>query len=309
MGYSGLAAAIQTKFGGFRRIKKIMDYNQKRKPNGYFDNWKNFEKEFRDVVEKEFCDSDGNVIKGKGVIPSRSKLRAIGMSSLDAAIDNHGGKYCVFKKMGYAGTRKPPNFWKDFTNVDAMLRPETDRFLKENEHLPEYDDLINIGLRGLLLGVVKYHGALKAVYERMGYGRYLNGKIDTPQKLKNVFDNEEAMRIVASRFDPEDAADIMAVMYSSRVTREMLMELMDDSSLRAYLGPIKNPITDINDAIEVGTHILHLDKGGVIRDLLFRKMQEIRREKLGANPTQEQREEYLKGRERELNGLEAVSHV
>lgn len=152
---------------------------------------------------------------------------------------------------------------------------------------------------------------LKALKPVGGRHNTRNGsdKINTPEQLKNLFENEEVMRIVASRFDPEDAADVMAVMHSDRITREMLMELMDDPSLRAYLGTIKNPITDINGAIEVGTHLLPLDKGGMIHDLLFRTMQELRRKELGANPTQEKREGYLKGLERELNGLEAVSHV
>ncbi|HHT9116720.1 MAG TPA: hypothetical protein ACFYEL_09650, partial [Candidatus Wunengus californicus] len=99
----------------------------------------------------------------------------------------------------------------------------------------------------------KYGGALDNIYDGRynqnirTWVQYLEHRgikqevpIKTPDQLQTLFEQEPIARLVAERFgQPEDVADIMAVIYSDRIPREDLFDLMERPSLRDYLGKIR----------------------------------------------------------------------
>ncbi|HEY9803554.1 MAG TPA: hypothetical protein V6D25_24635 [Leptolyngbyaceae cyanobacterium] len=70
--------------------------------------------------------------------------------------------------------RKYNNFWKDFKNIEALLRP----VCEELGRMPSANELINRGLGNLSRYIYKYHGGSIEVAKKLGYLIYdeVNGR-------------------------------------------------------------------------------------------------------------------------------------
>lgn len=201
----------------------------------------------------------------------------------------------------YRGVGAQRAFWtaKEVDEVVDKLRDELGRVPSQREFGRRFGGVMNYIRRG------DYNKSIRTWSEYLEYRKFKQGgRIKNTGQLQRLFEREEIARLVAERFaQPEDVADILAVIYSGRIEREDLMDLLETPSLRDYLGPIRKPDIGIGELAEAGTHLLKLDKGGVIFDIIMRRAQELRRERLGANPSPETRESFLRELETELHEL------
>ncbi len=126
-------------------------------------------------------------------------------------------------------------------------------------------------------------------------------KITTSKAFADFIETEKDAKLILERFggDDADVADIMAVVYEGRISRDDAMLLMQDPSLRDYLGRFQRPM-GIGDLFEAGERLLAYDKNNVIRDIVYRRALEYRSEQLGPKPTREQRERFLDELEGEI---------
>lgn len=122
-----------------------------------------------------------------------------------------------------------------------------------------------------------------------------NSKIRASKDLAKLFDTEPKARyaIQLCQGNDVDIADILAVVYDGRITRENAIKLLQEPSLRDYLHEIKRPQA-IGDIIEPAEGIIKFDKNNTIRDIFYRRLEKYRKEKLGAKPSPEQIREFDK---------------
>ncbi len=299
------------KHNGISAICKRMGFKLKCKPNGYWSDWNNVEKELREVIDNEYRDSEGVLIKAAGEFPTTNQLKKIEEYGLLDAILKHDGMNNVRQRMGYELIKYPRNYWDNFENVDREFREVIENeyrtpdgtLIKAAGEFPTYTQLKLIGKGALASGLLR-HGGKNTVLQKMGYP--INGQIKTPQAFTDFIETESDAKLILERFggDDADVADIMAVVYEGRISREDAMLLMQDPSLRDYLGRFQRPWC-IGDLFEAGERLLAYDKNNVIRDIVYRRALEYRSEQLGPKPTKEQRERFLQELDREIAGLVA----
>src|SRR3989338_11440283 len=139
---------------------------------------------------------------------------------------------------------------------------------------------------------------------QLDYVHQNNGHIQSASQLSEVLRTEPraqyAVRLVGG--DDVDLADILVVVYEGRLTRDDALKFTRDPSLRGYLGSF-NRSTGISDIVESGKNLLPLDKNGVIKRIIFRRLRTLRRESLGPNPTQEEQEQFLSQLKKEMEEL------
>ncbi|MBI4435769.1 hypothetical protein HY630_03795 [Candidatus Uhrbacteria bacterium] len=88
--HGGLADAINKRHGGFLKVRARLGHVRDVKPDGYWQVWKNVEKELRDVV------------RSLGHFPNPQELRRLGLNSLSHAMsEHHGGFIVTRKRLGY----------------------------------------------------------------------------------------------------------------------------------------------------------------------------------------------------------------
>jgi len=141
---------------------------------------------------------------------------------------------------------------------------------------------------------------LEAIRNKKSY----NGRISTLQSFADLVITEQEARLVVEHFggNEADIADILAVVYEGRLSRDNALRFLEDPSLRKYLGNFQRP-SGIGDIFDAGMHLLPYDKNVVIRDIIYRKVLEYRAERLGPMPTQEQRQKFLQELDREIGAL------
>lgn len=127
------------------------------KPRGYWHDWANVEAELRQYVT-----ANGDT----GQMPSTSKLRKIGMSSLADAIGRFGGVQTVAGKLGLE-CGKPKGYWQDYAN----LRKEYEDFLAiwrvtsgDANGVPTQEMLRTAG-RQDLISAIQLHGGMQRLAE------------------------------------------------------------------------------------------------------------------------------------------------
>jgi hypothetical protein len=127
------------------------------KPRGYWHDWGNVEAELR-----QFVSANGDT----GQMPSTSKLRKSGMSSLADAIGRFGGVQTVAGKLGLE-CGKPKGYWQDYANV----RKEFEDFLEiwrvtsgEANGVPTQEMLRTAG-RQDLISAMQLHGGMQRLAE------------------------------------------------------------------------------------------------------------------------------------------------
>jgi len=87
-GKSSLGGSIVQYHGGIRKVRQRMGYENKLKPNGYWKDWNNFEREFGEIIEDLEC------------FPKQRELIVLGKSDLVNGIRHHGGLLKVRERMG-----------------------------------------------------------------------------------------------------------------------------------------------------------------------------------------------------------------
>ena len=187
--------------------------------------------------------------------------------------------------------------------VDIARRAGLNKYLKVGESPLRLalEDARKRGYDPELIRKVEEYGLQTG---QLDYVHQNNGHIQSASQLSEVLRTEPraqyAVRLVGG--DDVDLADILVVVYEGRLTRDDALKFTRDPSLRGYLGSF-NRSTGISDIVESGKNLLPLDKNGVIKRIIFRRLRTLRRESLGPNPTQEEQEQFLSQLKKEMEEL------
>jgi SNF2 family DNA or RNA helicase/ubiquinone/menaquinone biosynthesis C-methylase UbiE len=122
-----------------------------------------------------------------------------------------------------------------------------------------------------------------------------SNKIKNAEKLVEILNTDIKGRLAVKLCwgNDVDFADVIAVMYDGRITRDDAMKMTQEPSLKDYLGNFKMP-TGIAEVLQPALEILPLDKNDVIKDIFSRRLVEYRRHKLGNKPDSYKKQEFLK---------------
>lgn len=194
--------------------------------------------------------------------------------------------------------QRPPGYWNKQTIDNSFddLRTEFGRTPTKTEFQNKYGGAYDVIKRGdYAKGVKTYTDYLRV--------RGLKN-ISSVKDFTYLLDTEPKARfaILLARGDEVDVADILAVVYEGRISKETAQELLKESSLRDYLGKFKTTgrISDITEPAKV---LLRIDKGGVITDIIKRRLREHRKNALSPTPAKEQLDAYLKELDDEMGKL------
>ena len=155
-GYSILANAANRHYDGLANVfNRIMGEEGGNKPNGYWQNQDNFERELKEAIEK----NEGNR-------PTSTWLRENGYSSLvDAAQNHYGGFTNVFDRvMGEEGGKKPNRYWQ---NQDNLEREAKEAIELNDGNRPTAKWLHKNGYGSLVTAARTYHDGLRNVLDRV----------------------------------------------------------------------------------------------------------------------------------------------
>lgn len=181
---------------------------RKPKPAGYWKDFENVRRELQEIINKEYRDEKGNVIKKKREFPGDNHLRKIKKSDLASGARHHGGLNAVRKRMGYELAIKPVGYWQDFENVKRELKEITSieyrdkkgKLIKAKKVFPSQKQLEKIGKNNLLHGISRHHKGINAVRKRLGY-RLLKAEIGYWRNFKNV--KQELENIISKEYCDE----------------------------------------------------------------------------------------------------------
>lgn len=139
-------------------------------------------------------------------------------------------------------------------------------------------------------------------FKKFGWKPNQDIRIRSERALVEFLDTEPITRLVVENFggDDADVADVLVVLYADRLSREDAMRFMAEPSLREYLGQFQRPLNSLRELGDVAYQLLPLDRDSIIRDIVLRKAVEYRRRKLGPNPTEKQKTDFLKELEEQL---------
>lgn len=152
---TSMTTSIYQYHGGLTETKKRMGYEDKTKPPGYWQDWDNFQRELSEAI---------SIV---GHFPSSRELRDLGKNSLIKAHGYHGGAASIKKRINFPDdSPKPRNHWKSWKNISNELKRVADRL----GHFPSQGELVNQGYSGLNSSIVRNHGGLANVREKMGFG-------------------------------------------------------------------------------------------------------------------------------------------
>ncbi len=301
--------------GRINGLKKKMGIDSIRKPPGYWDDPNNIENEMRVVIDNEYKDEEGNVIKAKGAFPTETWLRKNDMGDLSYGIRKYPGRINgLKKKMGIDSIRKPPGYWDDPNNIEKEMRVVIDNEYKDEEGnvikakgaFPTHSQLDQIEtIRSLINGIHKYPRGINGLKEKMGFP--VNGAIKTAQQISQLIQTDDDAKYIIERFggNEADVADILAVVYEGRIDRESALGLLQEPTVRDYLGDfIRRRVEGIPDIVEMGDRLLPHDKDEVIYSIILNKAMEYRDRFLGARPDRERIDAFLRELEMSM-GIDA----
>ncbi len=154
-----LAAAINV-HGGFPAVAERLGLIATTKPNGYWDDFANVERELLAFIQEQGT---------PGVMPTRTELKQAGRIDLDGALNKHGGLFAVAERLSLelSYTRKRPRYWNDFANVRQALFDFVEAHGTPGV-MPTRSELHEVG-RGELISAIDAHGGVVVVAERMGF--------------------------------------------------------------------------------------------------------------------------------------------
>ncbi len=133
----------------------------KRKPRGYWQNWKNTRKELKRAIKEN-----------NGEFPTARVLNNIGMSSLVYVISCHGGFDEIRSRMGFE-IRKISGNYQDWNKFENELKIA---IKQNNGEFPSSEKLYRSGFLYLSRAIVNFHGGFSAVREKMGYDQIRKSK-------------------------------------------------------------------------------------------------------------------------------------
>lgn len=110
----------------------------------------------------------------------------------------------------------------------------------------------------------------------------------------NYVENSEVARFVVEKFgnDTVSMIDILSVAESERIPRGELKKLIEQPSLKKWLGNYAKGLNSMKDLAETEIKLLPLDKNGVIEGILKNAALEFMRKKLGPRPSKKEKEEF-----------------
>jgi hypothetical protein len=135
-------------------------------------------------------------------------------------------------------------------------------------------------------------------------GRNNNGQIRTSKDLKTLCENAPTREYMLKLCQGDDVvlADIVAVLYDGKITRDDAINFLQESCLRDYLGNFRKPI-GIPDIKECAEELLPFDKNNVIAEIIYRRLIELRRNELGPKPSAKKRKAFLEEMRKTLEEL------
>lgn len=150
-----LLAAIMAKWGGIFKVAKKLGYKTKRKPKGYYRNWRNFKREMLPICKK------------MRRMPTQKELYNLHRTDLIHHIRNFGTSPEVAKKLGYAVKvkLKQAGYWSRWENVKKELLPICRKLGK----MPSDSYLRKLGKSSLSRAIYTYWGGIRKVKKRLEY--------------------------------------------------------------------------------------------------------------------------------------------
>ncbi|NQV90629.1 hypothetical protein HQ487_04490 [Candidatus Uhrbacteria bacterium] len=125
-----------------------------RKPQGYWNDWKNVEEALRPVIQD------------LGRFPTAEEVRALPYGgSLNGAIHRAGGYRMAAELTNTLGNQyNPSGYWLEWEHIEKAMRAIIDT----HGHLPSRRRLNELGHSTLVQAISEYHGGTTAVCKRMG---------------------------------------------------------------------------------------------------------------------------------------------
>jgi len=156
LGYGALATQI-VRHGGYPYFRGLLNLEMKQRPQGFWEDEKNTKREARKIMKE----------MGVRTLPSQIKLCEAGYSCLNAAIQKYHGGFNEFRiKLGEKDVRAKMGSlkkWESFSRIFSDL-------VHELGYFPGFSDLKRIKKASLATAISHYHGGMKAVKERLGFG-------------------------------------------------------------------------------------------------------------------------------------------
>lgn len=289
LGYSGLLNAIIKYHNGLNKLREEFGYNLKKRPAYYWQNSENVKKELNNVILK------------LGHFPTSSELRRKGYNTLYFAIENyHGGYGKIREVFGQSSIKKTSGYWQQWENLKKEIEPALTKFYNGNKRLPNYKELKIITNSVVTYAINKYFGGLRSVYKKLGYLPTIS-----TEGFINFVENDEHLKEIVKRIgnDPITLYDVLAVKYGGILERKEFLKLFKEPSLREYLDDFINPITGIDDLVELVKHALPFDRDDRIKTILIKKGIENIIEQIGPLPQDGEIESKIAELDRKLYDL------
>ncbi|MEK6871622.1 MAG: hypothetical protein AABX16_01845 [Nanoarchaeota archaeon] len=158
-----LGYAIVKYHGGFRVLREKLGKKPLHKyKRGHLETWNNVASELI-KLSSEHPELDGE-------LPSLDWMRDNGYLSIgQAIITYHGGFTTVREKLGKEQLRVEDGYWKDFDNVEKILKKVIEENPELNGEFPTVKWLEKNNLSGLYFGINRHHGGIRNVREKMGF--------------------------------------------------------------------------------------------------------------------------------------------
>lgn len=156
-GQESLAYAVDL-HGGFPVVAERLGLIATTKPNRYWDDFTNVERELLAFIQ-EYGTS--------GKMPTRAELDLANRSDLNSALNKHGGSTTVADRLGLQITIRPMGYWDNFANVEAALYGYIEEY-RTLGAMPTISELRRAGLNSLAIAITKKYGGVAAVANRLG---------------------------------------------------------------------------------------------------------------------------------------------
>lgn len=272
---------------------KGLEIDFKRTPHRYWRSPENIDNAFDDQMTR------------LGRIPTSIEFGKAAKGAL-AAIADGGYKKdvrCYTDYLRHRGLQPNQNIYRrghwTRDKIDAAHDEHTTRLGRVptwKEFEKEYHGAITVILNG------EYATSVKTYTDYLRFRGLL--EVNSVRALSQLLDTETGARyaIQLARGDDVDLADILSVVYEGKLAKDDVMDFLNDPSLREYLGKFKMR-GGISDITEPAQRLLKLDKGGVIAEILKRRLREHRKQTLGTSPTRMQINAYMQELEEELDKM------
>jgi hypothetical protein len=231
-GYSGLHDGIKAHHGGLNSAREKFGLEPLHKSYEQLSDWSWVKSELTEVI-----DNNG------GDYPTQVQLRKLGRHDLKYAISKyHGGQRVAREKLGYEQIRIKDGHWKKWTNV----RSRVGELEQQLGHFPVTGDFQEAGESGLYAGIVKYHGGLNAIREKMKRKPRRRNSEDitdwnwVESELKKVIKRNKGVFPSQKALEGFGRSDLANAMYRHHGGFLEVRERMGYSAVRRESGSLKD---------------------------------------------------------------------